>query len=89
MFLAQTGGLSKTEEGQVWEVPRSYDGFSCSSTSDVTENVRGRDVTSFPLWFESESILLLNSVTVIFLIIMIVAGGGTPESHYRSEQSRA
>lgn len=37
----------KTDEGQVWEVPRSYDGFSCSSTSDVTENVGGRDETSF------------------------------------------
>lgn len=36
------------------------------ATSDVTESVRGSDETSFPLWFESEPMLLLNSVTLFF-----------------------
>lgn len=36
------------------------------ATSDVTESVRGRDETSFPLWLESESMLLLNYVTLFF-----------------------
>lgn len=50
----------------------------------MTVSVRGGDETSSPRWLERESMLLLNSSK--FLISVIVTGGGTPESHYRSEE---
>ena len=50
---------------------------SYSSNSDVALSVRGGDETSSPLWFERESMLLLNPVMLLlffsFLITTIVA----------------